>query len=152
MKPGEPTPKAARAQVCGLAALIPRPTNEVIKEQVKMRLGIELSLRTIGRICGEAGLPTSSRSNSGRSERLSSQMEQSGHWPNMRLTAKDLSGQLSLSLPQMLEFPWFSPRNEKLLVTRENGKVKVGHYYPQFAQYKGSGNPTEAANFSCVMP
>ena len=24
--------------------------------------------------------------------------------------------------------------------------------YPQFAQYKGSGNPTEAANFSCVMP
>ena len=92
-----------------------------------MRLGVELSFRTISRICKGAGLPTSSKPNPGRSEPLSTQMELSGHWPNLRLTAKDFSGQLSVFLPQILAFPWFFQRNDKLLMTNDRGKFKVDH-------------------------
>ena len=121
MKPGEPTPKEAKILICKLAASNPRPTNRAIRVKVESKFGVTLSDRTIRRICEREGLPTSTKPQPGISQQLSSQMELSGHWPNLRRTAEGISAQLFTSFPQMLGFPWFSSPNERLRFTNEGG-------------------------------
>ena len=126
MKKGERTPKAVKTQILKMARSIPRPTNQVIKEQVEHRFDIEISDRTIYRICEKEGLSTRSKP-ADITQAWAAQMEQSGHWPNLRRMAQDLSAQLSVHLPQLLGFPWFHPRNPNLeLYPGENGIV-AGH-------------------------
>ena len=126
MKSGDPTPKEARILIRKLAASTPRLTNKAIRERVKRKLAVDLSYRTIRRICENAGLPTSIKPIAVIPQQLASQMELSGHWPNLRRTAGELTGQLSVPLSQLLGFS-FSPRNEKLRITPERGKVTASH-------------------------
>ena len=111
IKPGERTPGAVRVEVCRLAEMKPRPINRVIREQVAMKLGVNVSYRSIRRFCEEAELPTSSLSRKPEasiSETRSILMEQSGHWPKLRQMAEKISAHLSLPLTQALQFPWSS--------------------------------------------
>ena len=106
MKNGERTPKVVKTQIFKMAGSIPRPTNQAIKAHVEHRFDIKISDRTIYRVCKKAGLSTRSKPANITHSRAA-QMEQSGHWPNLRRMAQDLSAQLSVALPQLLGFPWF---------------------------------------------
>jgi hypothetical protein len=120
LQQGERTPPAVRSEICHLAALKDRPTNQEIQNAVATKFGVTVSLRTISRICAEARLPTSSkasRSGSGVTRFSDSNMELSGHWPNLRLEAQKISLQLRVPLPQLLEFPWLYPQNPGLRFT-----------------------------------
>ena len=120
MPSGEPVPPAARAEVCRLAGMKPRPINRVIQEQVKMKYGVVVSPRSIGRFCKEAGLPARSRSikpEAGITQTWATVMHQSGHWPNLRQMAEKISAHLFLPLTQALQFPWSYPLNPALRLT-----------------------------------
>ena len=125
IKPGERTPGAVSVEVCRLAEMKPRPINRVIREQVAMKLGVNVSYRSIRRFCEEAELPTSSRSRKPEasiSETRSILMEQSGHWPKLRGTADKISAHLFLPLTQTLQFPWLYSLNPPLqLIAGEEG-------------------------------
>ncbi len=104
MKMGEHTPELVRRSVRRLAGKSPRPTNKVIQQSIEEEFGEDISDKTVRNICERAGLPTSSLPTSG-SRSWAAQMETSGHWPNLRQTAIELSTQLFLPLTQALQFP-----------------------------------------------
>ncbi len=126
MKMGENTPKPVRMAVCRLADQSPRPTNKKIREWVEDNLGIEISDKTVYNICQQAGLPTSSKTTSSDKQPTDTQMEASGHWPNLRQTARDLSAQLFLPLTQILQFPWFYSLNGNLQLTPLEEGITIG--------------------------
>ena len=126
MKNGERTPRAVRTQIIKMAGSIPRPTNKAIKAHVEHRFDIKISDRTIYRICEKAGLATRSKP-ADITHSWAAQMEQSGHWPNLRRMAQDLAAQLPVALPKLLGFPWFYPKNENLLLFPGEKGIVAGH-------------------------
>ena len=126
MDRGEHTSEPGRTAVRRLAGKSPRPTNKEMRLWIKDKFGVKISDRMIYAICQRAELPTSSRSTSVINQPRDTQMEASGHWPNLRQTARELSTQLFLPLTQILQFPWSYSLNANLLFIPGKAGVTVG--------------------------